>query len=58
MYPTLIVDKVSLVSADQNLHLRMVERNGIGIFYEFDLLNSKEELKTIPLKTILKNLTQ
>ena len=46
-----IVDKVSLVSADQNLHLRMVEKgNGIGIFYEFDLLNSKEELKTIPIK--------
>ncbi len=46
-----IVDKVSLVSADQNLHLRMVEKgDGIGIFYEFDLLNSKEQLKTIPIR--------
>ena len=52
-----IVDKVSLVSADQNLHLRMVEKgNGIGIFYEFDLLNSKEELKTIPIKNYPKKL--
>ncbi len=46
-----IVDKIFLVSADQNLHLKMVEKgNGIGIFYEFDLINSKEQLKLIPIK--------
>ena len=29
----------------------MVEKgNGVGIFYEFDLLNSKELLKTIPIR--------